>query len=288
MRIKVFAVGTMVVASLKGASMNPGDAIYNSGMETAIAQARAIVTGPVISFAKHILQSDAASGTPLRWEVQGEIREARALKGVAPPLPIRFTRPEQALFIPQPDMIQWEADYLQFQTGDRAVIYLADAGASSGMRVYPSGSGERDLAAQVSRIAAIQTIRDLDERFEAWRNDIGSASSTEEREAVLRALVSFRKPWIETLPVLEQAMAPPNITMRSFVFGLIGYGIRQEIWPGETEPAAFLCGRFKSETSRDLALRYQGVLRMLLNFAAEEDHKEDRKSLRDLLEHCLQ
>ncbi len=268
--------------------MNQVDAIYNSGMETAIAQARAIVTGPVIGFAKHILQSDAASGTPLRWEVQGEIREARALKGEAPPPPIRFTRTEQALFIPLPEMMQWEADYLQFQTGDRVVVYLTDAGASSGMRVYPSGSGERDLAAQVSRIAAIQSIRDPAERFEAWRNDLGSASSMEESQAVLRALVSFRRPWSEMLPVLEQAMAPPNITMRSFVFGLIGYGIRQEIWPGLNEPAAFLCGRLKSEPSRDLALRYQGVLRMLLNFAAEEDHKEDRKSLRDLLDHCLQ
>jgi hypothetical protein len=278
----------MVITSLKGASMNQVDAIYNSGMETAIAQARAIVTGPVTGFAKHILQSDAASGTPLRWEVQGEIREARALKGEAPPAPIRFTRAEQALFIPQPEMTQWEADYLQFQTGDRAVVYITGIGVSSAMRVYPSGSDERDLAAQVSRIAAIQSIQDPAARFEAWRNDLGSVSSMEERQAVLRALVSFRKPWSEMLPVLEQAMAPPNITMRSFVFGLIGYGIRQEIWPGVIEPAAFLCGRLQSETSRDLTLRYQGVLRMLLNFAGEQDHKEDRKSLRDLLDHCLQ
>lgn len=110
----------------------------------------------------------------------------------------------------------------------------------------------------------------------------------EEKKAVLRALMTFRKPWSEMQPVFEQEMGPANITMRSFVFGLIGYGIRQEIWKDANAPAAFLCGRLESETNRDLTLRYQGVLRMLLNFAGEEKHREDRESLRGLVDHCLQ
>jgi hypothetical protein len=267
--------------------MDRGDEIFDSGLETVTAQARGIVAGPVVNFSKHVLQSHAPSETPLRWEIQGELLQPRVLKGDPPPLPIRFTRSEQAIFMPQPERREWETDYLQWQTGDHALIFFMDADTSKGMGVYPSGSGERDLASQVGRIVANQSIGDPAKRFEAWQNTLKSASASE-KQAALRSLMSFHKPWSEMLPVFQQEMASSDTATRSFIFGLVGYGIRREHWPNGNEPADFLCERLERETNHDLTVRYLGVIGLLLNFVSDEDHRDERKSLRTRIDLCLQ
>lgn len=264
--------------------MYRADEIYTSGLETAIAQSKVIVTGPVINFSKHVLQSHAESGTPLRWEIQGEIRQARVLKGDPPPLPIQFTRAEQAIFLDQPETSPWEGDYLEWQAGDHAVIFFTGADASKGMRIYPSGSGARDLASQVGRIVTIQSISDPAKRFEAWRDALKSASVMTEKQAALRSLMSFKKPWSEILPIFRQEMASSDAATRGFIFGLVAYGIMHEHWPNLNEPADFLCERLEPETNEDLIMSYLGVFGPLISFS----HQEERKSLREKLDQCLQ
>lgn len=263
--------------------MHGADEIFTSGPENLVAQSKVIVTGPVVNFSKRVLQSDRASGTPLHWEISGEVRQSQVLKGDPPPLPIRFTRAEQALFLDQPETSYWEGDYLEWQTADHALIFFTGAGTSKEMRVYPSGSGERDLASLVRRVAAIQSIGDAAKRFEAWRTALKSSSAAVEKQAVLRSLMSFRKPWNEILPVLRQEMASSATETRGFVFGLVAYGIRHDYWPDANAPTEFICEHLERETNQNLTVRYLDTFGLLLNFAGQGD----RKALRERLDVCL-
>jgi hypothetical protein len=281
-----FALVMIAISSVKGAAMDRGDEIFHSGLENVVAQARIIVTGPVSNFSKHV--SHETSGTPLVWEIRGELRQPQVLKGEPPPPPIRFTRGEQAIFMAQPDRSPWETDYLQWQEGDRAVLFFTGADPSKGMLVYPSGSGERDLAGQVGRIVGIQSIADPEKRFEAWRSALKSAQLAAEHQVILRSLMSFRKPWNVMLPIFRLEMASEDAQTRSFVFGLVGFGIRQQQWSNAVEPADFLCERLARETDENLTVRYLGVVGLLLNFASEQDHREERRPVRERLDVCLQ
>jgi len=286
MMTRVIALGMIGMFTAKGAPMHRADEIYTAGLETMITQSKVIVTGPVANFSKHVLQSHTPSGTPLRWEIQGEVREAQILKGDPPQLPIRFTRLENSTLLDQPETSPWESDYLQWQIGDRALIFFTGSDPSKEMRVYPSGSGERDLASQVGRIIAIESISDPAKRFEAWRNALTSAHAMAEKHAALRSLMAFKKPWSEMQPIFRRGMGDAGT--RLFIFGLVAYGIVHEQWANLNDPAGFLCESIANETNDDLTVGYLGAFGLLLNFATEDAHREERKSLRDRLDFCLQ
>jgi len=267
--------------------MHRADEIYTSGPETLIAQSNSIVAGPVTKFSRKTLQSAAPSGTPLRWEIAGDIVRPHVLKGDPPPLPLHFTRREQAAFLDRQDAAAWETDFLEWQDGDQAVVFLHGAGKTAALRVYPSGAGERDLAAIVKRIAAIQAIADPSARFEAWRNELKSAPTAAEKRAALRSLAGMNKPWSDLSVTLGEEMTLAAPAMRTFVFGLVAYGIAHSRWTDASAPAGFLCARLEHETDWDVLSQEIATCGLLLAFANEEGHREERQPLTDQLRRCL-
>jgi hypothetical protein len=284
---RLAAILIVELLSLKGATMPRADEIFTSGPETVIAQSNSIVAGPVTNFSRRTLQSDAPSGTPLHWEIAGDIVHPLVLKGDPPALPLHFTRHEQAAFLDRQDAASWETDFLEWQDGDQAVVFLQGAGKTAALRVYPSGSGERDLAAIVKRIAAIQAIADPSARFGAWQNAIKSAPTATERRAALRSLTAMNKPWSDLSATFgdETTFAAP--AMRTFVFGLVAYGIMHSRWTDAGAPAGFLCERLERETDRDVLLQEIAMCGTLLAFATEQGYREERQPLTDQLRRCL-
>lgn len=280
----LFALGLITVLSLKGAEMQRADDIYTSGPETLIAESKVIVAGPVANFAKNVTQTDAASGTPLRWEIRGEIERPETLKGDRPPAPIHFTRAEQAVFMEQqPEPPRWASDYLIWEPADRAVIFFLPGG----MEVYPSGSGERDLVSMVRKIIGIQALGQPEERFHAWSQALTSATMEAQKHAALRFLASSSAPWSELQPIFQRVMRRSDAQLRSFAFGLIAYHIRQARWPDPRRPAAFLCEQLQAETDPHLTRNYVAVFSLLVSFARQGGFTVERYPLAELLRACL-
>src|SRR5271165_3113916 len=265
----VSLLATLGLLSGKGAAMQRADDQYNSGPETLVRQSNAIVTGPASHFSKRVLESHAPSGTPLRWEVSGELDHPKVLKG-KPSLPVKFTRREHSPVLEQQDGEYWESPYMQWEPGDTAVICFRDAAGREGTRVYSSGSGNRDLASIVEHIVKIEAKPDSAQRFAAWSEAAKSATTMTERQAALRSLLAFRKPWDEISLAVRTAMERPD--MREFTFALTAYGIRTGQWPDALPAAEFLCEQLEKEKDNDRVSSYLASFGVLLNFANQEDH----------------
>jgi hypothetical protein len=268
----------------RGAAMQRADDQYSSGLETLVQQSKAIVIGPVDHFSKRVLLTHEQSGTPLRWEISGGLQNPKVLKG-RPAVPVKFAVQEQSLMLEKQDKEYWESDFSGWQTGDAAVIFFRDTEGKEGMRVYPSGSGDRDLATIVDHIARIQAINDPAQRFAAWIAAVKSGKSLAERKAALRSVLAFGKSWDEVSPAFRTAMEQPD--MRDFTFALVAYCIRTEQWSDALPPAEFLCERLDSEKDSNRILSYLDSFGILLGFANQEDHRTERAPLQKQLRSCL-
>lgn len=267
--------------------MQQADDQYNSGVETLVRQSKSIVTGPVSRYAKRVLVTQPDSGTPLHWEISGELQDPKILKGRLA-APIAFKRNEQLLTLQPQDKEYWESDFLIWQPGDAAVIFFRDADGADGkegMRVYPSGSGDRDLAAIVEHIVNIEAVTDPAQRFAAWTAVIESGKTKTEREAALRSVLAFGKSWDQVSPAFRSAMERTD--MREFTFALIGYGIRTAQWSDALPPAEFLCERLESEKDESRISSYLASFGVLLSFANQEEHRTERLPLQKQLRSCL-
>ena len=262
------------------------DDMYTFGPETLIARSTTIVTGPVSGFSQRILLTEPRSDTPLRWEISGEVARPVALKGMLPPPPIHFVRIEQAVFLMH-DNPPWENDYLLWHPGDHVVIFFENRTRPE-IRVFPSGTGDRDFAALVGRIASVQSIPEPARRFAGWRDELLTGPMAEDKKAAVRALLAFNRPWNEIAPLFRQAIAAAaDPFLRAFVFGAVAYAITRQRWPDPAGPAEFLSEVLTRETDTEAAVQYVGVLGPLLGFANEEDHRQERSALRERLRAAL-
>ena len=264
--------------------MPRADEIYTSGPETLIAESSVIVAGPVLNLVKQITETHAPSGTPLRWEIHGEIERPETLKGDRPPSAIRFTRVEQPVFLDQQPQPPWMSDYLLWQPGDEAVIFFQPAG----LQVFPSGGGERDLVALVRLVVAIQAMSKPEQRSAAWMAILNSDSSTAQaKEAAMRSLVAMRVPFDELLPTFQRVLASSERQVRGFAFGLVVFGITHQLWSEPARPAALLCRKLQAETDDNSVANYLASFSALLNFASEDDFVVARRPLREQLRRCV-
>jgi hypothetical protein len=267
-----------------GGAMQRADDQYSKGPESLVRQSKAIVAGPVSDFKKQVLDQDASSGTPLRWEVSGVLTTSRVLKG-EPSLPIRFKRVEQLLVIGPDEHEYWEADLLRWQDRDSAVVFFNDAAAKEGMRVLPSGSGERDLAGVVEKVVGIDGLSDRDRQFQEWAGLVRTGANAMEKRLALRSALGFHRPWEAVAPILREALEDSE--MREFGFGLVGYGIRTHQWADPMPAAELLCDEFANESDERAVSDDLASLGLLLSFAKEEAHREQRGALGDQIRECV-
>ncbi|HEX3880078.1 MAG TPA: hypothetical protein VHW24_24020, partial [Bryobacteraceae bacterium] len=225
--------------------MQRADDQYSKGPESLVRQSKAIVAGPVSNLKERVLDHDASSGTPLRWEVSGVLTTPRVLKG-EPGMPMPFQRVEQLLLIGDDEHEYWEADFLRWRDGDSAVVFFNDAAGTEGRRVLPSGSGERDLAAVVETVVGIDGLSDRDRQFQAWAGLVRTGANAIEKRAALRSALGFHRPWEAVAPILREALEDSE--MREFGFGLVGYGIRTHQWADPMPATELLCDEFANES----------------------------------------
>jgi hypothetical protein len=279
---RTLVIGIIATSHAKGATMPRVDDMYISGPETLIARSTTIVTGPVSGFSKRILETEPRSNTPLRWEISGEVARPVALKGMLPPPPINFVRVEEAVFLMRDNPPPWETNYLLWQPGDHVVIFFDDSRPPK-MRVFPSGTGDRDLAGLVGRIAALQSIPEPARRFAGWRDELTAGPTAEDKKAAVRVLLGFNRPWNEIAPLFRQTVATADPNLRGFVFGSVANAITRQRWPDAAGPAEFLCEVLAHETSADTVAQYLGAFAPLLGFAGDEDYRAERRGLRERL-----
>lgn len=271
--------------ALKGAEMQRAEDIFTSGPETLVAQSEVIATGPVVNFEKKVIETHAPSGTPLRWRINGEIVQPEIVKGTRSPSPIFFSRTEQAVFLDQqPEPPRWASDYLLWEPGDRAVIFFLPGE----MQVFPSGEGQRDLAAAVRRIVAIQTLDNPEDRLAAWARLANSNSATMlEKQAALRSLVALRAPFSKLSPLFQHVLGSPSGQMRSFAFALVVFGISHQRWSDLSGPTELLCQHLQAETDVDSVYDYIASFGSLLSFANQHLSAGERLSMMDHVRACL-
>lgn len=266
--------------------MSRMDEMFTLGPEVLAAQAGTIVAGPVTQFAKTVKeQSQGSAPIPVRWVISGELEKPEVLKGAAPKAPFRFTREEQTPFLPPREPVaEWEANLGQWQTGDKAVVFLGQKGEI--LRVLPSGTGGRDLLSEVRLIVSVEVPgRDGHAQVTAWsqhlRND---AADGEGSRIALRSLMRLTHNWSEVAPALQAVMAGKDTGLRTYAFGIVAYQIMQGKWSDPAAPADFLCRRLSAETNLQIAGSYLDYVDQLLRYASDEDQ---RKKLREQFRSCL-
>lgn len=266
--------------------MQRADEIYTSGLETLVAESKAIAAGPVADYSKQITEAHTPSDTPLRWKIHGQIDKPEVLKGEPPPSPIRFTRTEQAVFLDQqPAPPPWASDYLTWQQDDKAIVFFT----SGGPQVYPSGSGERDLTSLVRRIVQIQSMPTAQDRYNGWRDFLQTQTVPAAKETALRSIVALQVSWPELEKPFRFAMADRQTQIRTFAFGLLSYAVTHARHPDTDSIEAFLCDELMAESETSVVSGDLASFERLLRFENHPEGVSRYQRLRACLEHrCSQ
>lgn len=271
------------------------DEIYRSGPETLIAAAPLIVAGPIADLKKQVTeksQPDGLDQVPLRWTASGRIQPASAIKGKFPGTSVDFVRAEQSLLLP-PDAatFKWETSYGELSSRGRAVAFLGNGNPFQLLRVVPSGDGELDLAGLIVDLVSIQALDSPGERQKKWLAYFNSSPTDEGRKAALRTLVGEPVAWPDLEPVLTPFLknASRSAGVRGFAFGIVAWAITEGKWPDQQPAAVRLLGKtFEAEADPRLATQQLLALGQIMTYCANEDFRQERKPLRDLVVASLQ
>jgi hypothetical protein len=252
------------------------DHIYRTGPEMLIAQSSTILAGPVSNYSQEV-RSRSEGGPdsiPLAWEVSGQLKSPRVLKGQAPSGAIPFSRSERSIFLPKDRAIpDWEAVYGELASNDRVVLFLGDTSPESILKVIPSGHGERDLIALVQDIVPIQANDNAEERRRQWLLYLDHAQHDEGRKAALRALIHAPGEWTDIEPVLERLMVNPQVSrkMRAFGFGIVAFALTGGHWEtSQSQTGSFLCRQFSVEQDQNLLLSFILSIKQVLRHNYDE------------------
>ena len=271
--------------------MNRFDEMFTTGPETLVAQARAIVAGPVSHYSKAVKeQSQGSTPIPVRWVISGQLEHPETLKGDAPGTSLPFSREEQSPFLPTPEPVPaWEAEYAQWQPDDKAVVFLGEKPGEI-LRVLPSETGERDLIALVRLIVSVHaTAQSENAQAVAWQRHLlnDTASGAESKRVALRSLMKLTQNWNDVASTLREVMSRKDADLRRYAYGIVAYEIVHDKWSDTAAPAEFLCTQLANETDAEVAASHLQYGNLVLRFASDEDFLEQRKALRDQLHDCL-
>jgi len=269
-----------------------GNQIYTRGPESLVQRAGTILAGTVSSYARHVQETSQPPGPgamPIKWIVRGGIENPRALYGRSAG-PIAFSRTEHSVLISAPDnQEEWEAEYGDLQPNGEAVLFLSGDPAHPTIKALPSGIGERDLAALVRDIVAIQQL-DHPSKESAWLAYLETAPVDEGRRAALRSLVQLEADWDHLGPALDRFLANPALseTMPAFAFGIVVFGVTGGRWAeSQGSVVAFLCRHFTSEGRPRLELSYVQNLKLMLRYTMAEARRAATEPLRRSIADCL-
>jgi hypothetical protein len=150
-------------------------------------------------------------------------------------------------------------------------------------KALPSGTGERDLAALIKDIVAVQALAQPSQQESAWLAYLERARVDEGRKAALRSLLQLGTDWNRLGPALDRFLANPasSEAIRAFAFGIVVFGLTGGRWAqSQGAVAAFLCRQFMSEGRTGLVLQYLLNLNLVLKYTMEEAHRAAREPLR--------
>jgi hypothetical protein len=284
-------LGSAIAMSMmmQGATMTRFDEMFTTGPETLVAQAHAIVTGPVSGYSKEVKeQSQGSAPIPVRWVISGQLEHPETLKGDAPKNSLRFSCEEQSPFLPPREPVPtWQGEYSQWRADDKAVAFLGQKPGEI-LLVLPSGTGQRDLISLVRLIVSIHA-RSESAQVAAWQRHLlnGAASGAESKRIALRSLMKLTRNWSDVASTLQEVMSEKDADLRRYAYGIVAYEIVHDKWSDAAEPAQFLCMQLAKETNAEIVESHRQYIDLVLRFANEEDFRERRKALRDQLRSCL-
>ena len=262
---------------IMAATQNRPDAMYTTGPETAIFEAKTILTGYVSGYARHVLSTSEPSGPDamaLKWIASGRVERPVALKGHAMG-PLSFHRKEQSAWESEtPSLPLWELAYDEVQPAGEVVLFFGDD-STTPTAVVPSEPGELDLVSLVRDAVGIQA-NSPEAQTAAWLAYIETAKTDSGRKAGLRSLLRANVDWGHMQPVLERMFANRTLSepMRTFTFGIVAFGLTNSRWAGhQPEVAAFLGEQLTAARSLNLALQYILAMKLDLRFAMEGEKR---------------
>ncbi len=288
---RIFSSVMALAMVMQGGTMNRFDEMFTIGPETLVAQARAIVAGPVSHYSKEVKEQSLGSAPiPVRWVISGQLEHPETLKGDASGAALHFNREEQSPFLTIPEPVPaWEAEYSQWQPDDKAVVFLGEKPGEI-LRILPSGVGERDLISLVRLIVSIYaTAQSENAQAIAWQRHLlnGTASSAESKRIALRSLMKLTRNWDDVTSTLYGVMSRKDADLRRYAYGIVAYGIMHEKWSDTSKPVEFLCMQLANETDTEVTGSHLQYANLVLQFAADEDFREQRKGLWDQLHGCF-
>lgn len=93
--------------------------------------------------------------------------------------------------------------------------------------------------------------------------------------------------WSDVASTLRGVMSGKDAEVRRYAYGIVAYGIVHDKWSDTAEPAEFLCTQLANETDAESADSHRQYIDLVLQFATDEDFREQRQALRDQLRGCL-
>ena len=188
----------------------------------------------------------------------------------------------QGLYRPQ--IVQWDRVSRGCPVDELIVPRLCDPDwPLTVTKALPSGTGERDLAALIKDIVAVQALAQPSQQESAWLAYLERARVDEGRKAALRSLLQLGTDWNRLGPALDRFLANPasSEAIRAFAFGIVVFGLTGGRWAqSQGAVAAFLCRQFMSEGRTGLVLQYLLNLKLVLKYTMEEAHRAAREPLR--------
>ena len=268
------------------------DHIYRMGPETLTAHSFAVYAGPVARYSKQVTEPSPPEpgAVPLTWVVSGRLEQPEVLKGQPPRAgAVPFIRQEQTDEIPPRRAVaSWERALGHLQAGADAVLFFEGDPSKPVLTVLPDSRSNRaadpGLAALVRDIVGIQSRPGEAAQISAWLAYLRTARSDDARQAALRSLVASKSTdWPLLQPALQTLLAslPPAAGMRSFVTGIVAFGVMQQRW-GTQQPDAvdFLCRQFEATQDDGLAVHQLLTLKLVLNHLSDEATAVQRQPLR--------
>ncbi len=266
------------------------DDIFRTGPETLAAQTPVVVVGRAAQLGIEVEKAmQGESATPLAWTVRGVIDSGRTLKGKLRNQVIEFARRETSPFAAyEPPVPYWLADYGNLREGGDVVVFVSSAEPLAVSLVVPSGSGEQNLVALVAQASRIAALEGEESKRAAQLRWLHSAKTDAERRAALRSLVQARIEWNVLSAQLINLWSAWASTLREFMVGLIGYAIKEGVWPaGDTRPTQFMCRAFLQEQSPERQPIAMLPLKTLLTWTDEDGQQDGRTEIRDAVVDCL-